>query len=124
MHDTVQCFSRSDQSDVSIPPGYTELYSKSTGLISYHDNVSDTVWFTALDRRGRLYFYTEAGRSEWMLPTLPSALSPSAMDQTAAVAALETSIEEAEEEVQRQRKCHATCTLVVKTMTHHSEIIL
>ncbi len=66
---------RSDQSDVQVPPGYTELYSKSTGLISYHDNVQDLLWFTALDQKGRLYFYTEGGRAEWKLPELPSKLA-------------------------------------------------
>jgi hypothetical protein len=59
---------------VVAPPGYTEFYDKGTGLICYHDNVRDVRWFTALDTKGVLYFYTQEGRSEWELPSVPSAL--------------------------------------------------
>lgn len=70
-------FRRSDESEIVVPPGYTELYSKDSGLISYHDNVRDVTWHTALDEGGRLYFYTEDGlRSEWQLPKVPSDLEP------------------------------------------------
>ena len=72
----------SDQSDVVVPPGYTELYATDSGLISYHDNVRDVTWLTSLDKHGRLYFYTEAhGRAEWLLPDVPSRLGGTAAEK-------------------------------------------
>lgn len=70
-------FSRSDQSDIHTPPGYTEIYDKSTGLISYLDNVQDLHWFTTLDPQGKLYFYNKNGDAVWELPQLPSILDGS-----------------------------------------------
>jgi len=63
-------FRRSQESLVDVPAGYSELYNRKTGLISYHDPYADVVWFTGQDKRGRLYFYTKEGRSEWALPPL------------------------------------------------------
>ena len=66
--------SGSGASPVHVPPGYFEMYSKRTGLISYHDGVSGLVWYTALDPEGRLYFHT-ADRSEWALPKVKTILA-------------------------------------------------
>ena len=71
-------FSRSDESEISAPPGYTELYDKETGHICYHDNVRDVLWRTGLDQKGRLYFYhkpkdkARKAVSVWELPAVPS----------------------------------------------------
>lgn len=67
---------RSDESDIHVPPGYTELYEKDSGIICYHDNMRDLTWHTALDNKGQLYFYTKCGKSEWKLPEVPSKLGP------------------------------------------------
>ena len=34
--------------------------------------VQNVIWKTCLDDKGRLYFYTKDGRSEWDLPEVPS----------------------------------------------------
>ena len=58
------------------PPGYTEYYDKTTGLIHYNDTVNNLVWYTSLDDLGRLYFYTEDGSSAWQLPQVQSPSIP------------------------------------------------
>ena len=58
--------------EIKVPSGYTEVYDKDTGLISYLDK-SKRHWYTSQDQEGNLYFYTQpldGGRtlSEWSLP--------------------------------------------------------
>ena len=70
-----------EDSELLVPPGYVEYFTKRTGNIYYEDLNTGQKWFTALDGGSRLYFYTEREegsgefRSEWSLPPLSSPLA-------------------------------------------------